>query len=140
MSNREWRPITYFEIISSLMIWSVRLLIRFTFLVWLVENRYQHIIDGTRILLIMYVLYQIYRWWCKYSTKVSFFWDPSQGISLSGFPPKNRPTYAAFWGKFMIITVIFGVNMNTKAPKNPGRKLEWRHFICVDAVLHIHLI
>ena len=24
-------------------------------------------------------------------TKVSFFWDPSQGISLSGFPSKNGP-------------------------------------------------
>ena len=89
-------------------------------------------------LLCTYVLYQIYRWWCKYSTKVSFFWDPSQGISLSGFPPKNRPTYAAFWGKFMIITVIFGVNMNTKAPKNPGRKLEWRRSICADTVSIIY--
>ena len=83
-------------------------------------------------------MYCTNRWWCKYSTKVSFFWDPSQGISLSGFPPKNRPIYAAFWCKFMIITVIFGVNLNTNSSKNPGRKLEWPRSICAGKVSIIY--
>ena len=36
------------------------------------------------------------------------------------------------------LTLIFGVNMNTKAPKNPGRKLEWRRSICADTVSIIY--
>ena len=41
---------------------------------------------------------------------------------------------STFWGKYWIIMVEFGKNLNTTAPKNPGRKLDWRHSIWVDMV------
>ena len=41
---------------------------------------------------------------------------------------------STFWAKFLIITVIFGSNLNTTAAKNPGRKLEQCHSICASTV------
>ena len=37
-----------------------------------------------------------------------------------------------FGGKYLITMVIFGSNLNAMAPKISGRKLEWRHFTCVN--------
>ena len=41
---------------------------------------------------------------------------------------------STFWTKFLIITVIFGSNLNTTAPKNPEQKLERRRSICAGTV------
>ena len=42
---------------------------------------------------------------------------------------------STFWAKFLIITVIFGSNLNTTAAKNPGQKLEQRPSICAGTVV-----
>ena len=42
---------------------------------------------------------------------------------------------STFWAKFLIITVIFGSNLNTTAAKNPGQKLELRPSICAGTVV-----